>query len=915
MALTQATELADFTSGIGTAGAILEVDNNNNRIGIGTTNPQALLQVGQIIKMDGPSGIVTATTFSGNFTGNIAGNATGLTGAPDITVNNIIGVGATFSGEVTYEDVTNIDSVGVVTARSGIHVNDSITHIGDTNTKIRFPSPDTFTVETAGTERLRVNSDGVVAISTGFTVGGDLNVTGISTFQNNVHLLDDDELRIGNSNDLRIYHSTFNRIISTGVLTINSDDDINLDIGTDTGDTVNIRGGTGSNETLATFAVNGSVDLYYDNAMRFNTSTYGVSIYGSVSEYDYLQAPFNTIPNASMVAITVTVATKTASHRYNGTGSGNAYVLNGVQSPFLTLTPGRTYRFNLSSSDMTSHPFRFYLEADKTTAYTTNVTSTSTYTEIVVTDSTPQVLHYQCSSHGYMGNAVQTNSNIGGGFVVADESSDTTCFPLFATAATGTALAAKSGTNLTFNSSSGALTATSFVGALTGNADTATTLATARNIGGVSFDGSAAINLPGVNAAGNQDTSGTAAIATNVTVADESSDTTCFPLFATAATGNLPPKSGTNLTFNSSSGALTATSFVGSVTGNVTGNTSGTAGGLTGTPNIDCGTGSFTGNVDIADKIIHTGDTNTAIRFPAADTFTVETAGSERLRVHSNGFLELNGDTNTTGIQFKANGTNIGYVAPAGVIGGSDSDLGFRVESGNNHVFYVSAAEKLRIDSSGRLLLGTATEGETTADDLTIATSGSTGITIRSGTSAQGNIFFSDGTSGDAEYRGMLRYEHNNDAMVIKTAATERLRIDSNGNFIFKNAAMVENGNVSSSAATGTQNFDLVNGMVLYRTSNSTGTWKPNFRINGSVSLNSVMADDDVVSPTLIVAKGATSHYATTIQIDGSDVTPEFLGGAPSDGGGSGTFDSYSYTIIKTGNAAFKVFASVNTYE
>ena len=61
---------------------------------------------------------------------------------------------------------------------------------------------------------------------------------------------------------------------------------------------------------------------------------------------------------------------------------------------------------------MPSHPFRFYLEADKTTAYTTNVTSTSTYTEIVVTDSTPQVLHYQCSAHGYMGNAVNTNSNV-----------------------------------------------------------------------------------------------------------------------------------------------------------------------------------------------------------------------------------------------------------------------------------------------------------------------------------------------------------------------------------------------------------------------------------------------------------------------------------------------------------------------
>ena len=60
---------------------------------------------------------------------------------------------------------------------------------------------------------------------------------------------------------------------------------------------------------------------------------------------------------------------------------------------------------------------------------------------------------------------------------------------------------------------------------------------------------------------------GTASTATNVTVADESSDTTCFPTFVTAATGNLPPKTGSNLTFNSSSGALTAGSFVGDGSG------------------------------------------------------------------------------------------------------------------------------------------------------------------------------------------------------------------------------------------------------------------------------------------------------------------------------------------------------------
>ena len=97
-------------------------------------------------------------------------------------------------------------------------------------------------------------------------------------------------------------------------------------------------------------------------------------------------------------------------------------------------------------------------------------------------------------------------------------------------------------------------------GNLTGNAGTATSLATARTIGGVSFDGTANINLPGVNASGTQDTSGTAANA---------------------------------------SGA--------------------------------------TGDFSIADKIVHTGDTNTAIRFPSDDTFTVETAGTERVRVASNG--------------------------------------------------------------------------------------------------------------------------------------------------------------------------------------------------------------------------------------------------------------------------------------
>ena len=89
--------------------------------------------------------------------------------------------------------------------------------------------------------------------------------------------------------------------------------------------------------------------------------------------------------------------------------------------------------------------------------------------------------------------------------------------------------------------------------------------------------------------------------------------------------------------------------------------------------------------------------------------------------------------------------------------------------------------ERLRIDSSGRVLIGTTTEGYVSADDLTVATTGSTGITIRSGTGSLGTIAYSDGTSGDAEYRGYLQYEHGADFLKIGTAGAEKVRITSAG--------------------------------------------------------------------------------------------------------------------------------------
>ena len=260
-------------------------------------------------------------------------------------------------------------------------------------------------------------------------------------------------------------------------------------------------------------------------------------------------------------------------------------------------------------------------------------------------------------------------------------------------------------------------------------------------------------------------------------------------------------------------GILTATSFSGPMSGT---------------------TGTFTGDVSIADKIVHIGDTNTAIRFPANDTISAETAGSERLRITSTGeivtqgltgstfdndsantkILEITGDgtageygvLNISGNQ-NANNTTIGalkFVNRENSDGSSGGNAGsknlaliavYSVTSESNagddaggYMQFATkpeaggVAEAMRIDSSGRVLIGgTSVEGHADADNLTVSSSARTGITIRSATDNTGNIFFSDATSGGGEYAGYVQYSHTSDYLLFGTNANDRVQIDTSG--------------------------------------------------------------------------------------------------------------------------------------
>ena len=114
-------------------------------------------------------------------------------------------------------------------------------------------------------------------------------------------------------------------------------------------------------------------------------------------------------------------------------------------------------------------------------------------------------------------------------------------------------------------------------------------------------------------------------------------------------------------------------------------------------------------------------------------------------------------------------------------IGGTDTNTG--LFTGSDIIgFSTGGSERLRIDASGRLLLGTTTEGHASADNLTInEASGNGGMTIRTDASSAGAVYFSDATSGGGEYNGYVQYDHNLNALQLGTVGSERLRIDSSG--------------------------------------------------------------------------------------------------------------------------------------
>jgi len=330
-------------------------------VGIGTTTADGAADTNNTTILN--AGIVTANYFYGNGSG-----LTGLTGASEDTY-----------GSSDYTPIITVDNNGRITGISTIQISGT--------GALANISEDT-TPELGGD----LYAAGYNITNAGIITSNNIEISGISTFLGNVG--------IGTTNAASdsVADPNNTTILNAGIVTANYF----------YGDGTGLSGLQGAQFDAVsqdtTPQLGGDLDL----------SGFNITGIGTINITGSLGGNFLSAPHGSTVTLAVTVSSK-SDHRYQSTPT-SAYYIDGVEAPFLTLTPGRTYRFDQSDGSNSGHRLRFYLESNKTTEYTTNVTISGSlgsdgYTEIVVTDETPIVLHYQCESHEYMGNGAQTNSN------------------------------------------------------------------------------------------------------------------------------------------------------------------------------------------------------------------------------------------------------------------------------------------------------------------------------------------------------------------------------------------------------------------------------------------------------------------------------------------------------------------------
>ena len=205
---------------------IASVDSTNERLGIGSEQPAKKLDVGGDLQVTGTTASTSTTT-----------GAVTVSGGVGIAKSLFVGEGVSIAGTITYNDVTNIDSVGIVTAGKGLRATTG------------------GLVVTAGNVKVTA---GIASVGAGVTISSDF-----------IHLTDNSKIQLGIASDLAIYHNGSHSVIqnATGSLLVEADSCVLRSQG---------------QENYLVGNANGTVDIYHNGVAKFNTAGAGVSVTGGV---------------------------------------------------------------------------------------------------------------------------------------------------------------------------------------------------------------------------------------------------------------------------------------------------------------------------------------------------------------------------------------------------------------------------------------------------------------------------------------------------------------------------------------------------------------------------------------------------------------------------------------------------------
>ena len=246
---------------------------------------------------------------------------------------------------------------------------------------------------------------------------------------------------------------------------------------------------------------------------------------------------------------------------------------------------------------------------------------------------------------------------------------------------------------------------------------------------------------------------------------------------------------------------------------------------------------SATGDVTIGDKIIHDGDTDTAIRFPAADTFTVETGGSERVRVDSSGRMGLGSASPEDPLHIKSNSGSIRLENT--VVSNNDSTIAYdndtleikvdpnNVRGSSSLTVDIDDTNAITIDDNRRIGIGTASP----VDLLHIkSASGNANVRLTTGNTSSGFTAVIFGDTDDTN-TGTVQYDHSNNSLQFEVNNSERMRIHSGGTLSVPTGIELGSGLDGTSANTlddyeeGSFSVSFVSGLTGDTYSNTGGNY------------------------------------------------------------------------------------------